>query len=109
MTGPAPAPPGQPTRDDLTPRVFRALYAGYELHTVETATFVAVPKGTTWHAGRSIGEIARQISDPGPDDTAPEAPVPVPLPARPAPADAPATSPAAPARATAAPERISSC
>jgi len=105
MTGPVPAPPGQPPRDDLTPRVFRALYAGYELHAVADATFVAVPKGTAWHAGRSIGEIARQISDPGPGDAAPDTPASRSLPTRPVPPDAAAT----PARATAAPGRISSC
>jgi hypothetical protein len=77
LTGPPPAAPaGQPARDDLTPRVFRALYAGYELHTVAEETFVAVPKGTAWHAGHSIGEIARQISDPGHDDGPPDAPAP---------------------------------
>jgi hypothetical protein len=102
MTGPAPGPPGQPARDDLTPRVFRALYSGYDLHAVETAAFVAVPKGTAWHAGLSIGEVARQISDPGRDDAAPDIPVPVPLPARPAPAAGPAT----PAPAAEAPGRI---
>jgi hypothetical protein len=106
MTGPAPAPSGQPARDDLTPRVFRALYAGYELHTVADTTYIAVPKGTTWHAGHSISEIARQISNPGHDDAAPGTPVPVPLPPRPGPA--PADTPAAvPARAAGAPERIS--
>jgi hypothetical protein len=96
---------GPPARDDLTPRVFRALYAGYDLHAVEAAAFVAVPRGTAWHAGHSIGEIARQISDPGQGDTAPDTPVSGSLPTRPAPADA-AT---APARATATPGRISSC
>jgi hypothetical protein len=102
MTGPAPAPDTPPARDELTPRVFRALYAGYELRAVEGTMYVAVPKGTAWHAGRSIGEIARQISDrehPGPGTAAPEAPVAVPLPQRPAPA------PAAPARAAEASER----
>jgi hypothetical protein len=106
MTGPAPAPSGWPARDDLTPRVFRALYAGYDLHDVAGTIYVAVPKGTTWHAGHSIGEIARRISDPGPGDAAADLPVPVPLPARPVPV--PADTPAAvPARAAAAPERIS--
>jgi hypothetical protein len=90
----------------LTPRVFRALYAEYELHTVADAEFVAVPKGTAWHAGLSIGEIARHISDSGLGDTAPDTPVPRSLPARPAPSATPA---AAPARAAGAPGRISSC
>jgi hypothetical protein len=99
MTDPAPAGPSH--RDDLTPRVFRALYAGYDLHALEAATFVAVPKGTLWHAGHTIGEIARQISTPGHHDPAPGAPAPVPLPSRPAPVSADA-----PARAAAAPERI---
>jgi hypothetical protein len=105
MTGPAPAIAGQPARDDLTPRLFRALYQDFDLHHVDGA-FVAVPAGTAWYAGRSIGEIARQISDPGhrgPAITAPETPVSVPLPPRPA----PAAGPAAQARAATAGERAS--
>ncbi len=63
----AAAPPGQPDRDDLTARVFRALYAGYDLHAIG-GTHIAVPAGTPWYAGPSIAAIARQISQhhPGP-------------------------------------------
>jgi hypothetical protein len=107
MTGPAPESRGRPARDDRTPRVFRALHAGHDLHDAEAAAFVAVPKGTAWYTGLSIGEIACQISDPDRDDIAPDIPVPVALPARPAPAGAPAAGPATPARAAAAPGRIS--
>jgi hypothetical protein len=97
---------GQPARDELTPRVFRALYADYELRTVEGTRYVAVPKGTVWHAGHNIGEIARQISardhrDPG--IPAPGTPACAPLPPRPAPASA--SAPAARTRAAAAGER----
>jgi hypothetical protein len=59
MTG---TPPAQPGRDDLTPRIFRALYAGFDLRTIGAAHVVA-PRGTPWFAGHSLGEIARQISE----------------------------------------------
>ena len=63
MTGTTPGtPPGRSGRDDLTPRVFRALYGEFELRTVE-GTHVVVPAGTPWFAGRSLGEIARQMSE----------------------------------------------
>jgi hypothetical protein len=69
MTGPVPAvPAGQPACDDLTARVFRALYAGFDLHHVG-GTYVVIPKGTPCFAGPSLGDIVRQISDrehPGP-------------------------------------------
>jgi hypothetical protein len=107
MRSPAPGPAGQPARDDLTPRVFRALYAEYELHAIEDTRYVAVPRGTAWHAGQSIGEIARQISDrdhPDPVTAAPDTPAYIPLPTRPVPA--PAVGPAARPRAAAAGERI---
>src|SRR6266852_4918247 len=46
MTGSAPvAPAGQPARDDLTARIFRALYTQFDLHTAG-GTHIAVPKGT---------------------------------------------------------------
>jgi hypothetical protein len=62
VTGPAPAAPaGAPARDDLTQRVFRALYPDYELRTVG-GIYVVIPRGTPWHAGPSLGEIARQLS-----------------------------------------------
>jgi hypothetical protein len=59
MTG---APAAQPGRDKLTPGIFRALYAEFDLHTIG-GTHVVVPKGTPWFAGHSLGEIARQISE----------------------------------------------
>lgn len=63
-----PAAAGQPGRDDLTERIFRALYQEFDLHTIN-GTYVVVPKGTPWFTGTSLGDIARQISDhdhPGP-------------------------------------------
>ena len=63
-----PAAAGQPGRDDLTERIFRALYQEFDLRTIN-GTYVVVPKGTPWFAGTSLGGIARQISDqdhPGP-------------------------------------------
>lgn len=72
MTGTTPGPPpGRSGRDDLTPRVFRALYGEFELRTVE-GTHVVVPVGTLWFAGRSLGEIARQISEYEQPDANPE-------------------------------------
>jgi len=63
MTGPAPASgPGRPDSDDLTARVFRALYQAYDLHWV-AGIHVAVPAGSPCFAGPSLGAIARQISD----------------------------------------------
>jgi len=59
MTG---VPAAQPGQDKLTPRIFRALYTEFDLHTIG-GTHVAVPKGTPWFSGRSLGEIARQISE----------------------------------------------
>ena len=64
MTGTTPGftpPPPQPG-DDLTARIFRALYADFDLRTVD-GVHVAVPKGVACFTGRSLGEIARQISD----------------------------------------------
>jgi hypothetical protein len=55
-----PAPAGPPHRDDLTARVFRALYQRFDLHNVG-GTYIAIPKGTPCFAARSLG--ARQISD----------------------------------------------
>jgi hypothetical protein len=57
-----PAAAGQPGRDDLTERIFRALYQEFDLRTIN-GTYVVVPKGTPWFAGTSLGDIARQISD----------------------------------------------
>lgn len=64
MTGtttPGRTPPLQ-SGDDLTARIFRALYAGFDLRTVD-GVHVAVPRGVACFTGRSLGEIARQISD----------------------------------------------
>jgi len=76
MTGPDPAGPRIP--DDLTARVFRALYERFDLHTVDDV-HVAVPKGTPCFAARSLGEVARQISacehqDPPSPPAGPEGP-----------------------------------
>jgi len=63
-----PAAAGQPDRDHLTTRIFRALYQEFDLHTINDI-YVVVPKGTPWFAGTSLADIARQISDqdhPGP-------------------------------------------
>jgi hypothetical protein len=54
--------PAGPGRDELTLRVFRALFAEFDLRTVG-GTHVVVPRGTPWFAGSSLGEIARQISE----------------------------------------------
>jgi hypothetical protein len=47
--------------DELTPRVFRALYTDHDLRTV-AAVHVAVPKGTLWFADTSLADVAVQIS-----------------------------------------------
>ena len=50
-----------PVRDELTVRLFRAMYAEFDLRTVG-GIHVVVPRGTPWFSGHSLGEIARQIS-----------------------------------------------
>ena len=63
MIGMTPASPaGQPGRDDLTPRIFRALYHDFDLLTIGVI-HVVTPKGTQVFVGDSLGQIARQISD----------------------------------------------
>jgi len=57
-TGPA----GHSGPDDLTPRIFRALYPDFDLLTIGV-THVVTPKGTPVFTGDSLGQIARQISD----------------------------------------------
>jgi hypothetical protein len=57
----AAGPPAQPPPPDLTARVFRALYPGYDLHDL-AGTWLALPKGTPWHTAPAIGEIARQLA-----------------------------------------------
>lgn len=56
-----PVVPGQPA-DDLTVRIFRALYQDFDLHSI-SGIYVVVPKGTLWFAGPSLGDIAQQISN----------------------------------------------
>jgi hypothetical protein len=53
---------GAPSYDELTVRVFRALYRDFDPYTV-SSTHVAVPRGTLWFSGASWGRIARQISE----------------------------------------------
>lgn len=53
---PAAADPGE-----LAARFFRALYQAYDLHQVESI-HVVVPTGTPCFADRSLGALARQIS-----------------------------------------------
>jgi hypothetical protein len=69
VTNPGTAvPAGPPARDDLTARVFRALYAQFDLHHVG-GIYVVTPKGTPCFTAPSLGEIARQVSHhehPGP-------------------------------------------
>ena len=80
----AAAQPGQPPPADLTIRVFRALYPGYDLHAL-AGTWLALPAGTPWFTAPAIGEIARQIAarehhplpqpaGPGPGDSGPADP-----------------------------------
>ena len=52
----------QPGRDDMTPRIFRALYESFDLLTIGLIHIVT-PKGTPVFIGDSLGQIARQISD----------------------------------------------
>ena len=57
----ATGPPGQPPPADLTARVFRALYPGYDLHAL-AGTWLALPAGTWWFTAPAVSEIARQIA-----------------------------------------------
>ena len=57
-----PAAAGQPGRDALTTRIFRALYQDFTLRTINDI-YVVVPKGVPCFASPSLGEIARQISE----------------------------------------------
>ena len=52
------APARRPARDDLTARVFRALYQHFDLHLIGGASLV-VPRGNVCFAAPSLGEIAR--------------------------------------------------
>ena len=60
------APPGQLPRD-LAARLFRALYAGFELHALG-GMHVAVPRGTPWYAGRNLSEAAPRSASCCPRD-----------------------------------------
>jgi len=63
MTGTIPgSATGQPGRDDLTPRIFRALYQDFDLLSIG-AVHIVTPKGTPVFIADSLGQIARQISD----------------------------------------------
>ena len=67
------ADPAVPPPEDLTARVFRALYPEFDLHDL-AGTYLALPKGTPCFTAPAIGEIARQISGcehraPDPPDT----------------------------------------
>lgn len=53
---------GRAGRNELTARVFRALYGAYDLHSVE-GVHVVVPRGTPCFTGSSLGDVTRQISD----------------------------------------------
>jgi len=57
-----PAAVAGPDPDELTARVFRALYPQFDLRRVQ-GTHVAVPRGAVWFAGPTLGDVARQISD----------------------------------------------
>jgi hypothetical protein len=61
MTNPGPAIPPRP--EDLTARVFRALYPEFDLHAL-AGLYLALPKGTPCFTAPAIGAIARQISGP---------------------------------------------
>jgi hypothetical protein len=65
-------PDGPPPPGDLTARVFRALYPGFDLHSL-AGTYLALPKGTPCFTAPGIGEIARQISDRSPHPPEPDA------------------------------------
>jgi hypothetical protein len=52
----------RPGGDELTARVFRALYGAYDLHSMGDV-HVVVPRGTPWFSGPRLGDVARQISD----------------------------------------------
>jgi hypothetical protein len=62
-TGPGAASAvGRPGRDDLTPRIFRALYRDFDLRTLG-GVHIVTPKGSPLFISDSLGQIACQISD----------------------------------------------
>ena len=60
----------QPSRDDLTPRIFRALYESFDLLTIGVIHIVT-PKGTPVFIGDSLGQIGdhehQDSTAPSPD------------------------------------------
>jgi hypothetical protein len=64
-------PAGPPFPEDLTARVFRALYPEFDLHDL-AGTYLALPKGTPCFTAPALGEIGRQIS--GHEHYAPDPP-----------------------------------
>src|SRR5260370_28763443 len=56
---------GQSGRDDLTPRIFRALYQDFDLLTIGVIHIVT-PKGTPGFIADSLPPLARQIRDHDP-------------------------------------------
>jgi hypothetical protein len=73
---PAETCPAVTRADDLTPRLFRALYPGHDLRTVH-GTYIVTPKGTLVLISDSLGWIARQLAagqPPAPAGPPPPAP-----------------------------------
>jgi hypothetical protein len=66
----------EPLPGDLAARLFRALYPQFELRSF-SGLHIAVPKDTRWYAGRSLTDLACQISavpSYGPDNDRPAQP-----------------------------------
>jgi hypothetical protein len=53
---------GRAVPPDLAALLFRALFTDYDLHTIGDI-HVAVAKGAPCYTGRTLSEIARQLSD----------------------------------------------
>jgi hypothetical protein len=53
----------RPGRDELTARMFRALYPEFELRIIDGTHVVVVPRETPWFAGTTLSDVARQISE----------------------------------------------
>lgn len=79
MTGTTPASTaGQSGRDDLTSRIFRALYQDFDLLTIGVIHIVT-PKRAPVFTGDSLGQIARQLTghqQPSADPAAMPSPAP---------------------------------
>jgi hypothetical protein len=52
---------GQPGCDDLTSRLFRAMYRQFDLRTIGD-TYIVVPTSISWYSCYGLEEIPRQIS-----------------------------------------------